>query len=115
MYFTYRNIKVYGYIELTPGLRRIFEIMGLERGILFSQVISAVTIFVIIYSSNLARRRHMRISYTPHILLLNHILGLVLTVHGLMNSLIYTYITVITLIVIFTIISLDLKALLQLK
>ena len=50
-------------------------------------------------------------SYTPHILLINYIIGLVLTVHGLMNSLIYTYITVLTLIIVFIVIGLDLKML----
>ena len=115
MYFTYRNIKAYGYEEITPGLRKIFETMGLERGILFSQILSAIVIFVIIYFSNIARRKHLKISYTPYILLLNHILGLILTVHGLMSPPIYTCITVLTLTIVFAIIGLDLKTLLQLK
>ncbi|RLE89938.1 MAG: hypothetical protein DRN04_15765 [Thermoprotei archaeon] len=109
MYFTYRSIRIYGHEEVTPGLRMIFEVMGLEKGILFSQIISAMIIFVIVYFSNLARRKHMKISYTPHILLINYIIGLVLTVHGLMNPLIYTYITVLTLIIVFIVIGLDLK------
>jgi len=66
MYFTYMNIKVYGYEEITPGLRMFFEVMGLERGILFSQIFSAIIIFVIVYSSNLAGESNENKLYTPY-------------------------------------------------
>ncbi|RLG73547.1 MAG: hypothetical protein DRO23_08700 [Thermoprotei archaeon] len=113
MYFTYTNIRVHGHEELTLGLKKLFEALGLERGIIVSQVISAIIVFVIVYFSQIARGRHLKIQFTLHILLINHIIGLVLTINGLMNSMIHFWITALTFIAIFMITSLDLKELLK--
>ncbi len=113
IYFTYTNIKVHGHEELTLGLKKLFEVPGLERGTIVSQIISAIIVFVIVYFSQIARGRHLKIQFTLHILLINHIIGLILTINGLMNSTIHFCITALTFIAIFTITSLDLKILLK--
>jgi len=108
MALTYRSIATLGAREINIGLLFFFKTFGLKMGILITQILSALAIFLIVYLSQKARRYGLLLRFSLHILVFSHILGLFIILNYSSAEILLKTVLVTPIIVILLILGIDL-------